>query len=245
MQSKFEYFMYELYGIRNNYKGAIMNKKFSIVLACILLASSVFVGCDNDSSGVSNSNNTSATLLEQEKTTEPETIEATTEPSTKENTSGFDMDKALKDTYLCGVQLAPDLTWGMFGKDFSLDPENSYSYPDSGKILCDVNYEGLYIGQFFFQDCKTVDGITSSTAIESIIIDTKDIEGFDIPVISVNGLTLNSTHEELYVALGDDYEIGMDDSQIKYLENGKRRYLFGFRDIDGDDKLAYILIKFK
>ena len=222
-----------------------MKKRSLTVLSCILLTSSIFVGCENDLPKENNSNNTSATLLKQEETTEPETIEATTEPLTKENTSDFDMDKALEKTYLCGVQLAPDLTWGMLGENFSLDPENSYSYPESGKILCDVNYKGLYIGQFFFQDCETVDGITSDTAIESIIIDTKDIESFDIPVISVNGATLNSTREELYAALGDDHEIGVDDSQIKYLENGKRQYLFGSRDIDGVDKLAYILIKFK
>lgn len=97
-----------------------MKKKFLIVLSCIILASPVFVGCGNNPPEASSSDSTSATLLEQKEMTEPETAEATTEPSTKENTSDFDMDKALENTYLCGVQLVPNLTWGMLGEDFSV-----------------------------------------------------------------------------------------------------------------------------
>lgn len=215
------------------------------LLLCSLIFITVFVGCGNNLPDENHSDNTSTILQEQNETTDPETIETTTESLTEENADTFDMDKTLENTYLCGVQLAPDVTWGMLGEDFSLDSEHSYSYPDSGKIICDVNYKGLYIGKFYFQGSETVEGITSDTVIESIIIDTKDIESFDVPVISVKGLTMNSTHEELYSALGNDYEIGVDDGQIKYLENGKRQYLFGFRDFDGVDKLAYVLIKFK
>ena len=45
-QSKIEYFMYEHYGIKNNYKGAFMKKKLLIVLSCTLFICSIFVGVE-------------------------------------------------------------------------------------------------------------------------------------------------------------------------------------------------------
>ncbi len=57
-------------------------------------------------------------------------------------------------------------------------------------------------------------------------------------------LTLGASHEEVYSAMGNDYETDVNDSQIKYSENGVMRYLFGFRDLSDTDELAYILIYF-
>ena len=217
-------------------------KKYFILLSCILLASTVLVGCENDPPEASGSDSTSAALLAQEETTEPETIEATTEPSTNENTSGFDMDKALENTYLCGVQLAPDLTWGMLGEDFSVEPEGASLSPQSGNLSCDVNYKGQYLGVITFKDCESVDHITEDSKISGILIQNSDTDKFDVPKISVYGVTFNDTHETLYEALGDSYTVrGLNDN-VKYCEpDSKRQYDFIFSAME-EDKLVTVSI---
>lgn len=219
-----------------------MKEKFLICFSCILLASSAFVGCGNDPPEASNSDNTSATFQEQDETTEPETIEATTEPLTEESADTFDMDKALENTYLCGVQLAPNLTLGMLGESFSVDPEGAVLSPQSGNLSCDVKYKGQYLGVITFKDCESVNHITGDSEIFGILIQNSDTDKFDVPKISVYGVTFNDTHETLYEALGDGYTVrGLNDN-VKYCEpDSKRQYDFIFNPM-GEDELVTISI---
>ena len=115
---------------------------------------------------------------------------------------------------------------------------------DSGKLLCGVKFNGQNIGQFYFEGCGSPDAVTADTPIIQIKIDAENNVSSDVPVITVSGLTLGASHEEVYSAMGNDYETGVNDSQIKYSENGVMRYLFGFRDLSDTDELAYILIYF-
>lgn len=218
-----------------------MKKNILIVMSCMLLASSAFVGCGNDPPEASNSDNTSATFQEQDETTEPETIEATTEPLTEESTDTFDMDKALENTYLCGVQLAPNLTWGMLGEDFSVDPEGASHSPKSGNLSCSVNYKGQYMGVIIFKDCEIVDNITEDSEIFSIFIQNDDMDKFDVPKISVNGVILNDTHENLYGSLGKCCEIE-DNGDVNYHDVGSKRQYRFLSDAMGEDKLVTVII---
>ena len=152
------------------------------------------------------------------------------------------MDKALENTYLCGVQLAPDLTWGMLGEDFLVEPEGAFLSPQSGNLSCDVNYKGQYLGVITFKDCESVDHITEDSEIFGILIQNRDTDKFDVPKISVYGVTFNDTHETLYEALGDSYTVrGLNDN-VKYCEpDSKRQYDFIFNSM-GEDKLVSVSI---
>lgn len=216
--------------------------KNSILLLCSLLFLCVFAGCGDHSLEESSSDHTSTSFQEQEETTEPEPIEAETEPFAEERADSFDMDHALEHTYLCGVQLAPDLTWGMLGEDFSVNPEGAVTSPGSEKISCDVNFKGQNMGVMIFQGCESVDQITEDTKISGILIQNSDTDQFDVPKISVCGVTFDDTHETLYEALGDsDTVTGINDN-VKYCEpDSKRHYSFIFNSM-GEDRLVSVSI---
>ena len=210
-----------------------MRKRVLAILLCSAVAAGAFTGCGQEPGLTSQTDNT-AVNNDQTEATEHETDEVSAELASEENSSRFNADKALENTYLCGVQLAPDMTWGMLGEDFTVETEGAVSSPGNDSVMCDVNYKGQHIGQF----------ITGSTAIKQIKVDTDDIESYEGPVISVYGLTLGAAHEELYDAMGSDYETGVNESQILYKENGIMRYHFGYKALDDTDKLALIIIYF-
>ena len=220
-----------------------MRKRVLAILLCSAVAAGAFTGCGQEPGLTSQTDNT-AVNNDQTEATEHETDEVSAELASEENSSRFNADKALENTYLCGVQLAPDMTWGMLGENFSIVPEGATASPGTDKVLCDVNYKGQYIGQFIFQGCSAPEDITSDTVIRQIKADTDYIAGYEGPVISVYGLTLGASHEELYDVMGSDYEIGVNECQILYTENGIMRYHFGYKALDETDKLVLIIIYF-
>lgn len=172
------------------------------------------------------------------------TIDDTTEP-TIVSQSDFDFVKTVEQTYICGHQLSYPLIWGQFGEDFSVDPEGAFTQPGSQKISCSVNYKEQYLGSFIFKGCESVDAITDDTEIVNVFIQNEDVYKFDVPKISINGVTLNSNHEALYEALGNNYEIGIDESQINY-RSDNLRFHFGFGKFeDTEDKLVSVIIDLK
>lgn len=212
-----------------------MEKKNLIVFSCILLALSALGSCGRDVPSESED----STVPEIAEITEGiETTEAT-ETTTEESTSTFDMDKALENTYLCGVQLAPDLTWGMLGEDFSVDSGGGSYSPKSGNLSCSVNYKGQYLGVIIFKDCEVVDDITEETKIFSMLIQNSDMDKFDVPKVTVYGVTFKDTHETLYDALGDSYTVrGLNDN-VKYCEpDSKRQYDFIFSSFSEDELVS-------
>ncbi len=61
---------------------------------------------------------------------------------------------------------------------------------DSGRLLCGVKFNGQNIGQFYFEGCGSPDAVTNDTPIIQIKIDAENNVSSDVPVITVNGLTL-------------------------------------------------------
>ncbi len=164
---------------------------------------------------------------------------------TAEPRSDFDFEKTLEQTYICGHQLSYPLTLRKLGEDFSVDPEGAYSgKPGSEKISCSVEYKGQYLGIFIFKGCESVDNITPDTEISYAFILSEDAEKFDVPKISVNGVNFSDNHEDLFEALGDSYEIGIDETQIAYIDD-KQHFNFGFGKSDNtNDMLASVSIVF-
>ena len=100
------------------------------------------------------------------------------------------MDETLENTLLCGVKLSRSIAWGDFQDVLTLDTEDAASMQDSGKLLCGVKFNGQNIGQFYFEGCGSPDAVTANTPIIQIKIDSENNVSSDVPVITVNGLTL-------------------------------------------------------
>ncbi len=222
-----------------------MKKKILGAFLTVAFFSSILGGCGRDALSESQD----ITVPEIAGTTESittstpmqATVDDTTEPTT-EAQSDFDFEKTLEQTYICGHQLSYPLTWGQLGENFSVEPEGAVLSPQSGNLSCDVNYKGQYLGVITFKDCESVDYITENSEIFGILIQNSDIDKFDVPKISVYGVTLNDTHETLYEALGDSYTVrGLNDN-VKYCEpDSKRQYDFIFNSM-GEDKLVSVSI---
>lgn len=217
-----------------------MKKKILGVFLAAAFISSSLSGCGRDVL----SDSKKSTVSKIVRTTE--SIETTTQATSQtEAQSDFDFEKTLEQTYICGQQLSYPLTWGQFGEDFSIDPEGAFTSSGSGKITCSVNYKGQYLGNFIFKGCEDIDDITDDTEIANIFIRNMDMNKFDIPKISVNGLTLHDTHEDLYEALGKSYEIGVNENQIIYSDSDLGEFWFCFSVREDEDKLVSVVINFK
>lgn len=178
------------------------------------------------------------------------TVEETTEPTT-EAQSDFDFVKTVESTYICGQKLSYPITWGQFGEDFSVDPEGAFTQSGSQKISCSVNYKEQYLGNFIFKGCESVDAITDGTEIVNIYIQNESVDKFDVPKISINGVTLNSspvienpfnnqnviegTAEDDYYEPGDGFNVFYGGEGNDTLAGGKDMdFMYGG---DGDDLL--------
>lgn len=221
-----------------------MKRKILSIILCAVMLSSTICSCgvdvamDSEKETVFDTTSATDTSVELTKATE----EMTTEPPTKSE-SDFDFEKTIESTYICGHQLSYPPTWGQLGEDFSIDPESAFSSSGLGKFACVVKYKGQYLGIFTFKGCGTVDAITADTEISYISIGTENVDKFDVPKISVNGVELNDTHEILYEAVGNGYEISNDDYQIIYCDaDSKRQYRFSFNALGTEDELVSVVI---
>lgn len=67
------------------------------------------------------------------------------------------------------------------------------------------------------------------------------MDKFDVPKISVNGVILNDTHENLYGSLGKCCEIE-DNGDVNYHDVGSKRQYRFLSDAMGEDKLVTVII---
>ncbi|MDE6781716.1 MAG: hypothetical protein K2J40_09695 [Ruminococcus sp.] len=222
-----------------------MEKKIVGVFWAVAFFSAVLGGCDknvpSDRQDITAPEIAETTEIIETSAATQATADDTTEPTTKVQ-SDFDFEKIVESTYICGQKLSYPLTWGQLGENFSLDSEVAYA--SFNYIYCYLNYMGQYLGVITFKDCKSVAQITENTQISSIDISDSHMEEFDVPKISVNGITFHDTHEDLYEALGDSYEISkyagdISYSGVKYAE----KYSFSF-SATGEDELTSVSISF-
>lgn len=211
-----------------------MRKKLTYMICCAFLLSGALIGCGHET------NDTNITTTEEKsETTEDTTAESSIEPASVENTSSFSTDKALENTYLCGVQLAPDMTWGMLGGDFAVEAEDTSYSEKNNELSCRLDYKGQYVGGISFKECKQFDDITEDSKIGYFLIRNDDIEKFDIQKITVCDIALNDSREALYSALGEPQMEYGDDKSTKYFDaDDGRVFNFAFTD----DMIQFIFI---
>ena len=200
-----------------------MQKKLLTLLLCSAVCVCGFTGCGNETQDTPD--NTQSTTQEQTETSEITTTEESTEPTSEENTSSFNMDETLENTLLCGVKLSPDMTLGMLGEDFTIeDTETSYSEKRNA-LTCLFDFKGQRVGSISFKDCKESSDVNSDSLINDILITNKDTGSFDIPKISVYGVTINENRSKLYENLGEPQLVYGDDESVKYFNKEDGRVL--------------------
>lgn len=98
------------------------------------------------------------------------------------------------------------------------------------------------MGTFIFKGCENTEDITKDTEIRSISIGNMDMNKFDLPKISINGIELNETRETLYNTLGDSYEVS-DNSNVSYYDfNSNRQFRFIFSAFEEDKFVTIIMV---
>ncbi|HOO07258.1 MAG TPA: hypothetical protein PLH83_12355 [Ruminococcus sp.] len=96
-------------------------KKLSLtILCCMLVTFASLSGCGHETEG-NISSGLASTTQEQTEATEMTASETTMEPSENATDSSFNMAETISASYVCGVQLSPDMTWGMLGSDFTVE----------------------------------------------------------------------------------------------------------------------------
>lgn len=203
------------------YKSIIMKKSLLKRFISIASALLIFSGCANDASpDISRIPSRSNKPL----------------PQQIEEQASMNIKKVLENTYLYGTQLSYPITLRKLGKDFSIESTSHYPvyYRGGDAVACHVLYKNMHVGLFYFKDCKKASDITPDTEIVYINIGAFLFDEYDVPVISVYGVTIGDSHADLYRVFGNS--LGID----KYYRNrevytdhktNSRRYMnleFGF-----------------
>ena len=213
-----------------------MPKRIMAILLCLAAAACGLTGCGHKTEITGQPADT-AINNGQTETAVSGTAEATAELPTEE--SLFDADKALENTYLCGVQLAPGMTWGMLGEDFSVDDGDTSYSEKKDSLSCRLVYKGQYVGGISFRNCRKTEDITADSKIGYFLIKNDDMDKFDVQKISVAGVSLNDSRGSLYSALGEpQLEYGEDKSVKYYGTDDSRIFNFAFTD----DRIQFVFI---
>lgn len=179
-----------------------MKKNFSIILSCMLLASSVFVGCGNNPSKASNSDNSSTTSQEQNEIKDQKLIEPPDE--------GWTIEELLSVTYLYGNQMSYPITLNSLPDEV----EGRDQEPNiSGNIMVRLYHGDEMIG-FGLYDTKSEDEVDMDTPFNYIqfFIDKETDDS-----LVINGKSLGSDYENMTDYLGQIAEDNDDsDNTIFY-----------------------------
>lgn len=98
------------------------------------------------------------------------------------------------------------------------------------------------MGTFIFKGCENTEDITKDTEIRSISIGNMDMNKFDVPKISINGIELNETRENIYNVLGGDCEVDENGNIIYYDANSKKQYQFLFSPFEKEKLVTIVMV---
>ena len=216
-------------------------KKLSLtILCCMLVAFASLSGCGHETEG-NISSGSASTTQEQTEATEMTASETTMEPSENVTDSSFNMAETISASYVCGVQLSPDMTWGMLGSDFTVE-SGDFAYSEKNNALsCRLDYKGQYVGGIAFKDCKQLGDITSDSKIFYFLIKNDDMDKFDVTKIAVAGVKLNDSYDAVYTALGEPQMKFGDNESLKYYESDDGKVIdFALYE----DSIQFIFISF-
>ena len=176
-------------------------------IASVLLAS-VLIGTVSGCSGSSSSESESSVP----ETTQAETTDNITENTTADSAEGttaenekklYDNGEIYSNIYLLGHQLSSPLTVGDLGDDFDFTDTwgSEFSFEE---WFCVADYKGknLNVCSFVLENCSGPEDIKDSTKINEIYVDSDDKADYDEPVISVYGITIGDTRDDVCQKIG-------------------------------------------
>lgn len=149
-------------------------------------------GCSADSSSESDSSAPQTTqTVSSETTVAPSNNENKQDSSAPKEKKLYDNGEIYSNICLLGRQLSSPLTVGDLGDDFE--------FSDS---MCIVYYKGESVGIFTLENCEGPEDIKKSTRIKDIYIDDRNISGSEEPIISVYGITVGDTRDDVCNKIG-------------------------------------------
>lgn len=174
----------------------------SVLLASVLIGT--VSGCSGSSSSESESSVPQTTQAENTDNITWNTTADSTEGTTAENEKKlYDNGEIYSNIYLLGHQLSSPLTVGDLGDDFDFTDTwgSEFSFED---WFCVADYKGknLNVCSFVLENCSGPEDIKDSTKIKEIYVDSDDKADYDEPVISVYGITIGDTRDDVCQKIG-------------------------------------------
>lgn len=174
----------------------------SVLLASVLIGT--VSGCSGSSSSESESSVPQTTHAETTDNITWNTTADSTEGTTAENEKKlYDNGEIYSNIYLLGHQLSSPLTVGDLGDDFDFTDTwgSEFSFED---WFCVADYKGknLNVCSFVLENCSGPEDIKDSTKIKEIYVDSDDKADYDEPVISVYGITIGDTRDDVCQKIG-------------------------------------------
>lgn len=174
----------------------------SVLLASVLIGT--VSGCSGSSSSESESSVPETTQAETTDNIIWNTTADSTEGTTAENEKKlYDNGEIYSNIYLLGHQLSSPLTVGDLGDDFDFTDTwgSEFSFED---WFCVADYKGknLNVCSFVLENCSGPEDIKDSTKIKEIYVDSDDKADYDEPVISVYGITIGDTRDDVCQKIG-------------------------------------------
>ena len=113
------------------------------------------------------------------------------------------LSEIYSNIYLLGHQLSSPLTVGDLGDDFDFTDTwgSEFSFEE---WFCVADYKGknLNVCSFVLENCSGPEDIKDSTKINEIYVDSDDKADYDEPVISVYGITIGDTRDDVCQKIG-------------------------------------------
>ncbi len=174
----------------------------SVLLASVLIGT--VSGCSGSSSSESESSVPETTQAETTDNIIWNTTADSTEGTTAENEKKlYDNGEIYSNIYLLGHQLSSPLTVGDLGDDFDFTDTwgSEFSFEE---WFCVADYKGknLNVCSFVLENCSGPEDIKDSTKINEIYVDSDDKADYDEPVISVYGITIGDTRDDVCQKIG-------------------------------------------
>lgn len=187
-----------------------MRIKKHIAILCAAILAAAAVGCGNKNSGAESS--VTITISEEAK----EKLQAAIDIQPSEVPEGGWTDETLVDVmYINGEKTHFPSCLDDFGEGFDAIKGNPqyFKLNNDGSVNAGLNFYGDFVGVCSVLDCENADTVcTSRLKAISFSYDESDTENYpEIYPISINGVTIGSTYDDVVEKLGlapvsDDFD---------------------------------------
>lgn len=166
-------------------------KKILIAISCMLLASSVFVGCGTDSHETNKSDNVSTSVQEPNKTTDQKVVEPPEE--------GWTIESLVDTMTFFGKELSFPITLEQLGDDFSIDTTSAVVDTELNSIITKLNYNDEFVCMISYFGHTSIDEIDRNASIDFLSLSKNEKFG---DYFSVNSVSFGTKIDEIVDLLG-------------------------------------------